>query len=61
MGGLEEGEMYFSPFLQGIEELLGTPSRNVVIEEVFQGDTNKVLEKGELNNGVEVEVARVLQ
>ena len=61
MGGLEEGEIDSFPFLQGIEELLSTPSRNLVIEEVFQGGTDKAMEKGEVTNRVEGEVTRVLR
>ena len=65
-GGLEEGEIFNEeetfPFLQGIEDLLSTPSRNMVIEEVFgdKVDKGNALERGKEKDSKEVEVARVL-
>ena len=44
---MEEGEIYLVvdslPFLQGIDELLSTPLRNLVIEEVFREGIDKAL------------------
>ena len=48
--GFKEGKIDSFPFLQGIEELLNNPSRNLVIEEVFRGGINKAMEKGEVND-----------
>ena len=55
MGGLEGRELDNFPFLQGIKDLLSTPSRNLVIEEVFRGDIDKALEEGDVNESKEVE------
>ena len=60
MGALEEGEIDSFPFLQGIVELLSTPSRNLVIEEVSRVDIDKALEGSEVNDLKEGKVARVL-
>ena len=45
MGGLEEGEIDSFPFLLGIDEVLSTRLRNLVIEEVFRGDIDKAMEE----------------
>ena len=55
LGELEGREIDNSPFLQGIEELLSTPLRNLVIEEVFRGYIDKALEEDEVNESKEVE------
>ena len=60
MGGLEGREIDNFPFLQGIKELLNTPSRNIVIEEVFRDDIEKALERGKVKYSEEGEVTRVL-
>ena len=56
MGELEGREIDNFPFLQGIEELLSTPLRNLLIEELFRGYMDKALEEGEVNESKEVEV-----
>ena len=62
MGVLEEGEIDSFLFLQGIEDLLSTPLRNIVIEEVFgdKVDKTKASEKGIRRDSEEVEVGIVL-
>ena len=61
---MQEGEIYLVddslPFLQGIEELLSTHSRNLVIEEVFKEDIDKALEEGDVKDSAKGDVTRVL-